>query len=466
MNFNTAHFMLFLPTVLVLFYAFFRHERLRELILLAASYYFYMSWNWVYASLLLITTVVNYFIGLKLETAKDRVLRKYLIVSALAVSLGILCVFKYFNFFITSVSEAISLFGIELVIPHLSVLLPIGISFYTFQALSYTIDVYFKKIPTEHDFIKFALFVSFFPQLVAGPIVRASFFLPQLHKKPKVTDGRFLEGAFLIFKGLFKKIVIADLLATFTVDKVFADPSVFSSIDLLLALYGYAFQIYNDFSGYSDIAIGIGLLIGFDLPENFNKPYLSQNVREFWRRWHITLSTWFRDYVYIVLGGNRCTGGRVILNLLITMLLCGLWHGAAANFVIWGGYHAVLLIINRAFPASDENVSFSTRVIKTLACFHLVTFGWLIFRVTSMQNFIEYIRGLSSFTFDFNLPVAYLAVLFFAVFAHYFPRKVFNKMGKIYIETPVVLQATTYAVLIVIFSGLNLEAPNFIYFQF
>jgi D-alanyl-lipoteichoic acid acyltransferase DltB (MBOAT superfamily) len=425
-----------------------------------------MSWNWKYAALLLTMTGISYFIGLKLETAEDSAVRKHLMASALAVSLGILFIFKYYNFFMTSVSGAISLFGIEVAIPHLSVLLPIGISFYTFQALSYTIDVYFRKIPTEHDFIKFALFVSFFPQLVAGPIVRASFFLPQLHRSPIINDNRFLEGSALIFKGLFKKIVIADLLASFAVDKVFNSPLEFSSIDLLFALYGYAFQIYNDFSGYTDIAIGIGLLIGFDLPENFNRPYLSQNIREFWRRWHITLSTWFRDYVYIVLGGNRCVGRRVVLNLLITMLLCGLWHGAAANFVIWGLYHAVFLILDRRLPASNKNVGFPTRIMKTFVCFHLVTFGWLIFRVTSMQNFTEYIKGLSSFTFDFNLPIPYLVVLCFAVFTHFFSRDIFNKIEGFYIKSPVLLQATTYAVLIVLFSGLNLESPNFIYFQF
>ena len=256
MNFNSASFLVFLPTVVLIYLLVHRRERSRDLFLLAASYYFYMSWNWKYAGLIAFSTIVDYFVGLGLDRENRPGIRRYLLMVSLVANLGLLAIFKYFNFFMEVGEKTLSLFGIEVAAHHLNVLLPVGISFYTFQTMSYTIDLYRRKIPHEGNFIKFALFVSFFPQLVAGPIVRASEFLPQLHRDPWITRPEFNSGMTLVSQGLFKKVVLADLLAALAVDDVFANPAAFSSWDLYFALVGYAFQIYNDFSGYSDIAIG------------------------------------------------------------------------------------------------------------------------------------------------------------------------------------------------------------------
>ncbi|WP_197466079.1 MBOAT family protein, partial [Oleiphilus sp. HI0080] len=273
--------------------------------------------------------------------------RKGLLLISLTVNLGILAYFKYNNFFIDVSKQGLALLGIDMPELYHQLLLPVGISFYTFQTLSYSIDLYRRNISHENSFVKFAVFVSFFPQLVAGPIVRAKDFLPQLHAKLSLSKENVNLGLWLIFLGLFKKIVVADLLAYLVVDAVFANPENYSSWDLLVGLYAYAFQIYCDFSGYSDIAIGIALILGFHLPINFNRPYLAQTPSDFWKRWHISLSSWLRDYLYISLGGNR--GGRFFTarNLLLTMLLGGLWHGAAWNFVLWGAFHGMILVMSR-----------------------------------------------------------------------------------------------------------------------
>lgn len=336
MNFNSVEFSAFFVCVLVLYTVVFYRERWRDVLLLAASYFFYMSWNWKYAGLLAFSTIVDYSVGLVLAREQRPRARTYILIISLTSNLGLLALFKYYNFFIELSGPAIAMFGWDLSLLRHELLLPVGISFYTFQTMSYTIDVYRGERVLERNFLKFAVFVAFFPQLIAGPIVRAKQFLPQLHHLPNVTTQRFHDGLFLVFKGLSKKILIADLLATLAVDNVFTHPLTFSSWDLLIGLYAYTFQIYYDFSGYSDIAIGLAKMLGYDLPQNFNRPYLSQNVREFWTRWHISLSTWLRDYLYISLGGSRAAPWRVKMNLMITMFLGGLWHGAALHFICWG----------------------------------------------------------------------------------------------------------------------------------
>jgi D-alanyl-lipoteichoic acid acyltransferase DltB (MBOAT superfamily) len=332
--------------------------------------------------------------------------------------------------------------------------------------MSYTIDLYRGEEVLEKDFLRFAVFVSFFPQLVAGPIVRARQFLPQLHVLPNVTVERFHDGLLLVFRGLLKKVVIADLLATLAVDKVFADPSAYSSWDLLVALYGYAFQIYNDFSGYSDIAIGVARMLGFELPLNFNRPYLSQNVREFWTRWHISLSTWLRDYLYIPLGGNRGSWIRVRVNLMLTMLLGGLWHGAALHFILWGAYHGVLLVMSRGASRMNEPSSVYRTVARRIACFHLIVFGWLLFRVQDMQNFTDYLQGLVNLTGGTQLSDVFYVILAGAVITHIAPMREIETAGAWFLARPVPVQAALYATLLLLFCGLTLEAPSFIYFQF
>lgn len=284
MYFNSSEFALFLPIVLVLYTAIFRHERLRDGLLLVASYIFYMAWYWQYAGLIAFSTCVDFFVGKLMAREERQNIRRLLLIFSLVTNLGLLAVFKYFNFFADTSRQILTSFGIDIPLFHYELLLPVGISFYTFQSLSYTIDLYRKRINEEKNFVKFATFVAFFPQLVAGPIVRAADFLPQINRTPVITQEQFSLGLSLVFIGLFKKIVIADLLAQMAVDSIFANPGAYSSWDLLMALYGYTFQIYCDFSGYSDIAIGVAAMFGFVLPQNFNRPYLAQNIREFWTR--------------------------------------------------------------------------------------------------------------------------------------------------------------------------------------
>jgi D-alanyl-lipoteichoic acid acyltransferase DltB (MBOAT superfamily) len=444
----------------------FHRNRWREVVLLVASYVFYMSWNWKYGGLLALSTIVDYSVGRLIVREQRPTIKMVILTISLTSNLGLLAVFKYYNFFVDLTTPAASALGWDLSWMHHELLLPVGISFYTFQTMSYTIDLYRGENVLEKDFMRFAVFVAFFPQLVAGPIVRAKQFLPQLHRTPNVTVERFHDGLLLVFRGLVKKIVLADLLATLAVDKVFAEPSAYSSWDLLFALYGYTFQIYNDFSGYSDIAIGLARMLGFDLPLNFNRPYLSQNVREFWTRWHISLSTWLRDYLYIPLGGNRGSWIRVRMNLLLTMLLGGLWHGAALHFIFWGAYHGVLLIAARSIPRTGEPAPPYIMVARQIGCFHLIVFGWLLFRVQNMQNFNDYAQGLLRFTGGTKLSNAFYLVLGGAILMHIVPMRQIEALNAWLLARPVPVQAAVYATLLLLFCGLTFESPSFIYFQF
>jgi D-alanyl-lipoteichoic acid acyltransferase DltB (MBOAT superfamily) len=466
MNFNSPEFAIFFPVVLILYGFVFHRERARDALLLAASYFFYMSWNWMYAALLLLATAWDYSIGRVLAFEQRERVRKTVLVLSLVANLGLLGLFKYFNFFVDTASDVGGLLGLNLSFVHHHLLLPVGISFYTFQSMSYTIDVYRRKIPCEPSFLKFAVFVSFFPQLVAGPIVRAAQFLPQLHRTPLISSERFQSGLLLVFRGLAKKILIADMLAALGVDAVFAAPAEHSSLTLLLALYAYSFQIYNDFSGYSDIAIGAARMLGFDLPENFNRPYLATNVREFWTRWHISLSTWLRDYLYVPLGGNQRSRLLTARNLMITMLLGGLWHGAALNFVLWGAWHGLLLMLSRGQSRSGVEGSWWRVLWARLLCFHLITFSWLLFRGGSVDVLIDYLKGLAAFSGGTVLHPAFFAVLLLAFAVHFTPKDWLDATLRWLIRLPVPVQAAGYAMLLLAFAGLSLEGQPFIYFQF
>jgi len=467
MYFNSSEFALFLPIVLVLYTAIFRHERLRDGLLLVASYIFYMAWYWQYAGLIAFSTCVDFFVGKLMAREERQNIRRLLLIFSLVTNLGLLAVFKYFNFFADTSRQILTSFGIDIPLFHYELLLPVGISFYTFQSLSYTIDLYRKHINEEKNFVKFATFVAFFPQLVAGPIVRAADFLPQINRTPVITREQFSLGLSLVFIGLFKKIVIADLLAQMAVDSIFANPGAYSSWDLLMALYGYTFQIYCDFSGYSDIAIGVAAMFGFVLPQNFNRPYLAQNIREFWTRWHISLSTWLRDYLYISLGGNKGTRYRVAFNLMVTMVLGGLWHGAAMNFVIWGGFHGLLLVLSRNVSKHSADTSMVSKIYKVLFTFHLVVFSWLLFRVTGMDNFMEYLVGFSELTIRTQLSPFFYLILVVAVFMHIFPQDFFQQqVVNRFVKQHSFIQAGIYTCALMLFLGLTLESPAFIYFQF
>jgi len=467
MNFNSSEFALFLPLVLLLYTAIFHHERLRDGLLLIASYVFYIAWYWQYAGLIAFSTCIDYFVGRRMAAENRKNIRRLLLMISLTVNLGLLAIFKYFNFFVETTKAATAAIGIDIPLLHHDLLLPVGISFYTFQTLSYTIDIYRGRINHENNFVKFSVFVSFFPQLVAGPIVRAADFLPQINRTPQVSQQQFNLGLTLVFIGLFKKIVIADMLAKLGVDRIFSEPTAYSTWDLLMALYAYTFQIYCDFSGYSDIAIGVAAMFGFVLPQNFNRPYLAQNVREFWTRWHISLSTWLRDYLYISLGGNRGTKTRVAFNLMITMLLGGLWHGASMNFILWGGYHGILLVLSRQADKTPGETKFSSKLLRQVTTFHLIVFSWLLFRVTDMQNFIDYTHSFSQMRFSTQLNPLFYAILLLAIFMHVIPKKfIAFFINKLFNQQPVFLQAGVYAFLILIYLGLTLTAPSFIYFQF
>ena len=381
--FNSLAFLVFAPAVLLIYFAI--KGRLRLLFLLAASYVFYAWWDWRFLSLILISTVIDYFVGCWLESAESG-RRKLLLVLSCVTNLGLLGVFKYFNFFVTSLRASLTAFGVQTNLHTLDIILPVGISFYTFQTMSYTIDRYRRRLPVERSFIRFATFVAFFPQLVAGPIVRAGKLLPQLREDQPFRWDNLAKGLGLVLWGYFLKVAVADSLAG-VVDARFRAPLFHNALSLQIGLVFYTFQIYGDFAGYSSIAIGIARIMGFDFGRNFNRPYFSASFSEFWSKWHISLSSWLRDYLYIPLGGNRKGRTRTHVNLMLTMLLGGLWHGSRWTFVAWGGLHGSYLMLERALSKPFAKVcrtlripGFLVRCVLVLIVFALICLGLLFFR--------------------------------------------------------------------------------------
>lgn len=392
MYFNSLQFVVFFSVVFLSVLVLRGNVRARNLLLLVASYFFYSCWDWRFLGLIWVSTLVDYSCGLAMEGCSSEKRRRLFLLISLTTNLGILGFFKYYDFFAVSASEFFAGLGVEMHPVTLNIILPVGISFYTFQTLSYTIDVYRRRIPSERSLLNFALFVAFFPQLVAGPIERASRLLPQIAKPVAITSTKISYGFYLICSGLFKKVVIADNVAHVS-DTIFAleDPT---GPQVLIGVYAFAVQIYCDFSGYSDIARGAARCMGFDLMNNFNLPYFATNPSDFWRRWHISLSTWLRDYLYVALGGNRKGGSRTGLNLMATMLLGGLWHGAGWTFVLWGAYHGALLIIHRMFEPGLTRLIRPTgaitkrlwKLVRIIIFFHFTCLGWLFFRAESMAQ--------------------------------------------------------------------------------
>ena len=421
MLFNSLLFAFFFILVYIL-YRFLNHKWQNK-ILLAASYVFYGAWDWRFLSLIIISTVLDYFCGLKIHGAINEKKRKFFVSLSIIGNLSILGFFKYFDFFAANLKNLLDCFGFS-VQPHfLNIILPIGISFYTFQTMSYSLDIYRRKMAPTKDFLDFALFVAFFPQLVAGPIERAKNLLPQISRPRTITYDNYITGGWLILRGYFKKIVIADSLAII-VNDVYQTPAAVPCLLCLLATYAFAFQIYCDFSGYSDIARGLAKLMGIDIMQNFNQPDLARNPREFWQRWHISLSTWLRDYLYIPLGGNHHGRFNTYRNLMIAMLLGGLWHGAAWTFVVWGFYQGILLIIHR-YVFFDHIIKVKKNVFTDIASrilmFHLVCLGWMIFRANSLGQFLLFIRQIF-FDFSINIGMAqmehyYLLFFYLLLFA-------------------------------------------------
>ncbi len=401
MLFNSFQFLIFFPISVALYFS--TPAKYRWTILLVASYYFYMSWRPEYAILILGSTIIDYFAALKMSKYQDKKKRTPILLFSLFTNLGLLFTFKYFNFFSESFYHIFKLFSHSATPFELNVLLPVGISFYTFQTLSYTIDVYRGDREPERHFGIFAVYVSFFPQLVAGPIERSTTLLPQFHKTFEPNYNNMKYGLQLAAWGMFKKVAIADQLALY-VNRVYSNPTGYTGFDILLATYFFAFQIYCDFSGYSDIAIGIARVFGYQFMKNFDRPYFSQSIHEFWKRWHISLSSWFRDYLYIPLGGNRVSKSRLHFNLLAVFLTSGLWHGANWTFVVWGGLHGLFLIFERWSHKAREKFYAITGIskhtpiqnfINIIITFHLVLFSWVFFRAQSLQKVFLYFKEIA-----------------------------------------------------------------------
>ena len=388
MLFNSLGFLVFFPVVCVVYFLL-RNNNWRVPFLLVASYYFYMNWKPIYAVLILTSTILTYFCGILVQqNFNDKPKKKAYLVISLVANFSILFIFKYFNFINESVFNILEAAGLRWSVPNLDVLLPVGISFYTFQAVGYTIDVYRGTIKAERNFFTYALFVSFFPQLVAGPIERAKNLLPQFHEEHSFRFEDAVEGLKQMLWGFFMKLCVADVLGTY-VNAVFNNVAQHNGTSMIIATLFFTFQIYCDFGGYSNIAIGAARVMGFRLMDNFNRPYLSLNIKEFWKRWHISLSSWFMDYVYIPLGGNRVSRPRHMLNLMITFLVSGLWHGANWTFLIWGGLHGIYQVIGstwRRYIRPSEPGSIVSRLSSMAFCFVLVAFAWIFFRANSVSD--------------------------------------------------------------------------------
>lgn len=474
MLFNSFIFFIFLGIVLPTFYIL-PDKKSKNIFLLFASYFFYGYWDWRFCSLLAISTIIDFHVGKQLFKTSDEKKRKWLLTISLFSNLGILALFKYFNFFIDSFQNISESFGYNLDYLHLNIILPVGISFYTFQTLSYTFDIYRKKLKPTNNFIDFALFVAFFPQLVAGPIERARALLPQLSKKLIPSKSQIKQGVLLIITGLFRKVMIGDTAGRF-VDHIFGNLELYKSVEIICALVLFSIQIYADFSGYSHIARGTAKLLGIELMKNFEQPYLSRNITEFWRRWHISLSSWLKDYLYISLGGNRKGKYRIYTNLMLTMLLGGLWHGASWNYVIWGGLHGIYLSVHKIilnkqkFNSQKIDKINLKNISNVLITFVLVLFTWVFFRSTTWDSTKLFFSKIifweeSENTFLFlSIVFSYLMVIIlFDLFeyvsgSHTYLLRLKSKGMKIGILS---------AMLIVTFIYLFQAEPSpFIYFQF
>ena len=488
MLFNSLQFVIFFPIVIILYFLI--PYKKRWILLLIASYYFYMCWKVDYILLIIISTLIDYICSNKMSRIKEKAKRKKWLLISIFSNIGILFGFKYFNFFSENIQTLFNNYNVFYEMPLFNVLLPVGISFYTFQTLSYTIDVYNNKTPAQRHLGVFAVYVSFFPQLVAGPIERSNHLLPQFFREHDFSYIRVKAGLQKMLWGFFKKIVIADNLAIL-VDGVYNNVDNYSGLTLIVATIFFTFQIYCDFSGYSDIAIGTAKVMGFELRENFKRPYFSKSIREFWQRWHITLSTWFKDYVYIPLGGNRTIKWRWYYNIFITFLVSGLWHGANWTFVIWGALHGTYLII--ALALTNPKKQFSSLIQKQSKSFNklldvtitfiLVAFAWIFFRANNLDDaiyiisnlFVNYneILNLSELRIQFrgiglfqdDLIKCFLLILALFLYSSY--ERSGNLWEKLQ-QKPKWIRWSIYYILVygILFIAPHSNVNNFIYFEF
>jgi len=469
--FPTLDFAIFFIAVFAVAWALRRHDGARRLWLLAVSYFFYGYWDWRFCFLLFFASFVAYAAGLALAGNADPRARNWIVGISVALLLVILGFFKYYGFFLSSLAPLLERFGLERDMLFLEIVLPVGISFFTFHAISYIVDVYRGDARARTSLTDILLYMSFFPPLVAGPIVRAAQFLPQLETRRRLTRRALAIGLVLCVVGLFKKMVVANYLAADLVDPVFFDPSAYPAPVLLFAAYGYAIQIYCDFSGYSDLAIGTAALLGYHLRPNFRQPYRSASLQEFWRRWHISLSSWLRDYLYKPLGGSRHGDAATYRNLLLTMLLGGLWHGASWTFVIWGAIHGVGLSLERwlrerfGFGLSGSIVGDVLAIVLT---FHVVTAAWIFFRAESFDLAWSYFAGLGVFDGDTSMITPFLlALILIPLIFQFTPENLAERIARRIKAWPALALgiATGAAIVLVELIAPEGTAP-FIYFQF
>lgn len=482
MFFNSIDFAIFLPIVFILYwFVINKNLKLQNLLIVVASYVFYGWWDWKFLALILFSTLVDYFVGVGLLKQKNHLKRKVLLWTSILVNLGFLGFFKYYNFFLDNFITAFTFFGSDIKANSLNIILPVGISFYTFQTLSYSIDVYKRKLEPTQDFVAFAAFVTFFPQLVAGPIERASHLLPQFYNKRKFEYNKAVDGMRQILWGLFKKIVIADNCAEFA-NQIFNNSADMNGSALLLGAVFFTFQIYGDFSGYSDIAIGTSRLFGFDLMRNFNYPYFSRDIAEFWRRWHISLSTWFRDYLYIPLGGSKGGTWMKIRNTFIIFIVSGFWHGANWTFIVWGLLNALYIMPSIIFNtnrnnldtvAHGKNLPSIRELAMMLLTFTLTVLAWIFFRADNIGHAYSYISGIFStslFTVPYYngiglaVPTIILTIIFIII--EWIGREEQFAIANLGLKWKRPIRFAMYYIIIIAIFWFGGKEQQFIYFQF
>jgi len=483
MLFNSINFAIFLPIVFILYWLVInKNLRLQNSLLLIASYFFYACWDWRFLFLLMFSTLLDYYTGLKMQNAESLNRKGFWFWLSITVNLGFLGVFKYYNFFAESFTETISHFGLQINPATLNIILPVGISFYTFHGLSYVIDIYKNRIKAERNFVDYAVFVSFFPLLVAGPIERATHLLPQIKKERIFNYSKAVDGLKQILWGLFKKIVIADNCAQFA-NQIFGNSTDYSGSTLVLGAVFFTFQIYGDFSGYSDIALGTARLFGIELLRNFAFPYFSRDIAEFWRRWHISLSSWFRDYLYIPLGGSKGGMWMIIRNTFIIFIVSGFWHGANWTFIAWGALNAIYFLPLLVTKQNRNNLEIVAKgkllpTFKELSqiaiTFGLTVFAWIFFRAESVGHALSYISGIFSkslFTIpkfpDIKPAIVTITILMFFVLIEWLGREQQYAIKKLGINWKRPVRWAFYILLFFIFGMyMNTEETPFIYFQF
>jgi alginate O-acetyltransferase complex protein AlgI len=478
MLFNSLNFALFLPIVFLLYWLVFnKNLKFQNILLLVSSYFFYACWDWRFLFLLIFSTLLDYFTGIKMEESKSEKIKTFWFWLSVSINIGFLGIFKYYNFFATSFAKAIANFGLEVSPFTLKVILPVGISFYTFHGLSYVIDIYKNRIKAERNFIDYSVFVSFFPLLVAGPIERATHLLPQIQKKREFDYAKAVDGLRQILWGLFKKIVIADQCAELA-NTVFNNFQNYSSLGLISGAVFFAIQIYCDFSGYSDIALGTARLFGIDLLRNFAFPYFSRDIAEFWRRWHISLSSWFKDYLYIPLGGSKGGTWMKVRNTFIIFLVSGFWHGANWTFIIWGFLNALYIMPSIIFNTNRNNLEIVAQgkifptfkeLFSIIITFALAVFAWIFFRAENLEHALHYIERIFTNP-DFITALVVrgdlLVLIFFFTIVEWFGREQQFALAKIGLSWKRPMRYALYFTLIITLFWFGGKEQQFIYFEF